>query len=869
MAAHGAVVSLVQLLKQLLKSGHFPTPEIQSLHDNVFSLQSSLERIFPVQKRIHRSAANDLEIQIRDAIYKAQDSIESFIFNQNLPSSEEITGDQYNWGSISLQEITETLDPIAEMAEKLAGIIGPERDNLLSGDESQPSKSFSGSKSTRIVGQEEDKKVVTEELLREEDKLQVIPISGMAGIGKTTLATSIYDDRIIKSQFAFRAWVTVTQDYHVGEILARLLNSMESRGQKAGDRVFQGSDEQLGLNLYQSLYNNRYLVVIDDMWGSDVWDRVRRSLPDNENGSRILLTTRILNVARSVKTGEFYHQMKHLGEEDSWTLLCEKTFGDMNCPPHLEKTGREIAKNCGGLPLSLTVIGGLLSQERKTEEYWQSIEEDTNAAASKGEDSYLEILSLSYNHLPGKLKGCFLYMGAFPEDSQIPVSRLIKLWVAEGFLIPSLNLIKSLEKVAEGHLEDLIERNLILIHKNSSDGRIKACGMHDSLRDLSVQESRKEKFFHSVKRHLQENELGTENQRRLCIHRNVLMCLKDVYKSTKSITVARTVVYAGPHHPHPMPSCLTFDLLRVLDAFTVYFIRFPYDLIKLIHLRYLSLTYSGKLPPSLSKLQNLQTLIVGRQPKIISAGKSFLPDEIWNMPQLRHLLISESDFPKIPGHKPLLLANLQSLSSINAACCTKEVLQNFPSLKKFGMWIVRPGDVAFYLADELKQLEAFKFTVLNPILGRKMNFLPKLDFPKTLRKLSLSGCGLPWEDMGVIARLPLLQVLKLRELAFKGEAWCPSSDDYIFEELKFLLLEYLDFKIWDASDSHFPSLKRLIIRHCYRLDEIPPNIGFIGGLELIELVECSRLAVESAEEISDVQESYDNRTLQVRTYSSW
>lgn len=245
-----------------------------------------------------------------------------------------------------------------------------------------------------------------------------------------------------------------------------------------------------------------------------------------------------------------------------------------------------------------------------------------------------------------------------------------------------------------------------------------------------------------------------------------------------------------------------------------------------------------------------------------------MPDEIWNMPQLRHLLISETDLPKIPGPKPLLLANLQSLSNINASCCTKEVLQNFPSLKKFGMWTLRPGDIGFYLADELKQLEAFKFTVLNPIHGKKVNFLPELDFPKTLRKLSLTGCGLPWEDMGVIARLPFLEVLKLRELAFKGEAWCPSSDDYVFEELKFLLLEYMDFKSWEASDSHFPSLKRLIIRHCYRLDRIPLEFGYIGGLELIELVECNRLAMESAEDIREDQESYDNRILQVRTYSS-
>lgn len=688
----------------------------------------------------------------------------------------------------------------------------------------------------------------------------------MAGIGKTTLARSLYEDAKIKSSFSYRAWVTVSQDYHVGDILARLLNSMESRGQKAGERVYEGSDDQLKVHMHQSLYNNKYLVVIDDMWDQDTWDKVRNSLPDNKNGSRIILTTRILSVAKSVKSSEFYHEMQPLDEENSWDLLCDKAFDGKPCPPQLEKVGREIAKNCRGLPLSLTVIGGLLSQERQTEEYWQTIEEDTNAAAAKGDEAYLDILSLSYNHLPGKLKGCFLYLGAFPEDSDIPLSKLSKLWVAEGFLVISSRQNR-LEKVAEDHLLDLNQRNLITVRKISSDGRIKTCGLHDSLRDLAVQESGKEKFFHSVRRYANARELdgGAETQRRVAVHKNILICLKDVYHTTKLISDARTLIYAGSHHHHPMPLFLTYDLLRVLDAYTVYFIRFPQELAQLIHLRYLSLTYNGKLGSSLSKLQKLQVLIVRRQPRIIFVGKSFLPDEFWNMQELRHLVMTETDLPKIPENQPLQFANLQSLTDINAASCTREVLQSMPNLKKLGMWVQRPGVVGLYL-DELEQLEVFKFTVLNPSPSKQVKFEPEFFLPPKLRKLSLTGCGLPWQAMKVIAALPDLEVLKLRELAFSGEEW---ELDYVFDKLKFLMIEYLNLKRWIAKQSNFPVLQQLYMRHCYDLEEIPSDIGYIGGLEVIELVDCSPAAVESADVIMEEQESFDHKNFQVRVYCSY
>ncbi|KAL1534710.1 putative late blight resistance protein R1A-3 [Salvia divinorum] len=871
MAAYSAVTVFRHTLEQLLDCNQLPPhvskTQIISLRENICSLQSSLDKL-PFVPKLKSDKMKDLHTRIREAIYTAQDEVDYWIRGHSTQRSDEKT--------------MKKLEDDIKLVEHDAVVLEEEIRNDPTGDlflESSPQPSFNFSGKDKIVGQEEEFKLVTEWLESDDKARLVIPIIGMPGIGKTFLARSIYDHKQIRNLFDIRAWVTLSQYYSYQEVLSKILNTMESKNYQAGHYATQGDEQTLLQRLHQELYNLKYLIVVDDVWDTKAWDRLALALPDKETGSRILLTTRILEVAHAVKNSSFLHEMKLLGLEQSWELLCYRVFGDKvedykdditkACPAHLQDTGRSIAEKCNGLPLSIMVVGGILS-ERAELEYWIRIEEDI-AAAAVGEDSYMEILSLSYNHLPDKLKGCFLYMGAFPEESEIRVSKLIKLWVAEGFLPKPELPTQTLELVAQKALVDLVQRNLISISERSSNGRIKVCLMRDSIRDLVEIESEKEKFFHCRKKYNQQLEEGMKKQRRVSIHINLLMSLEEVYETTKTITSARTLLYLGPHHHHPLPFFLTFDLLRVLDAFTVYFADFPDEILQLVHLTYLSLTYNHELPPEISLLKKLQVLMVRRKPKLIFIGVSFLPDEIWEMPELRHLWFTETDFPtlqpNIPQNRPLLL-NLQTLSYINAASCTRDVLRSMPSLKKLSMWAVAPGVIGLYL-DELKQLEAFKFTVLHPSPNKQVEFEPEISFPQTLRKLSLSGCGLPWDAMEVVAALPNLEVLKLRELAFNGEAWC-LEDHHVFDKLKFLLIEYINFKRWIADMYHFPGLERLYLKHCYELEEIPSDIGFIGPLELIELVDCSLQAVESAEIIKREQEvDYEKKDFQVRIYCSY
>ncbi|KAL0356287.1 UNVERIFIED_CONTAM: putative late blight resistance proteinR1C-3 [Sesamum radiatum] len=244
----------------------------------------------------------------------------------------------------------------------------------------------------------------------------------------------------------------------------------------------------------------------------------------------------------------------------------------------LEKKLPRIAKD---FPLTIVVIGDILSRAAKTVEYWRRVADSQTSFATDDDIGLSSVMQfLNDEHLPQHLKACFLYMGAFPLNYEIPVSKLIKLWVSEGFLKPKRS--KTLEKVAEECLEELVDRSLVLVHNSRSTSGIKTCSVHSAVWHLCVSAAEKDKFFLAINR----------------IH---------ISQSTRC-----------PYNR---------------------FYKFPDGILELVLLRYLALTCkAGDLPTTVSKLCNLQFLIVRRHMSIKSSGDpSFLPFEIWNMKQLRHI----------------------------------------------------------------------------------------------------------------------------------------------------------------------------------------------------------------------------------------
>ncbi|XP_057803168.1 putative late blight resistance protein homolog R1A-3 [Salvia miltiorrhiza] len=191
-----------------------------------------------------------------------------------------------------------------------------------------------------MVGLHEDLLAIKSRLCGESPNLQVIPIVGMGGIGKTTLAKCVYDDPLTVQQFDIRAWVTVSQDYNTDVVFSALLASMEEFDKDRSEE----SNQLAGEKVFKILKGRRYLLVMDDIWSTVAWDDVRIILPEDGNGSRVMLTTRETDVAAYADRLSGPHKMRFMDEAQSWNLLQQKVFAHQDCPPELEDVGKEIAR---------------------------------------------------------------------------------------------------------------------------------------------------------------------------------------------------------------------------------------------------------------------------------------------------------------------------------------------------------------------------------------------------------------------------------------------------------------------------------------------------------------------------------------------
>ncbi|KAL2492123.1 Disease resistance RPP13-like protein 4 [Abeliophyllum distichum] len=423
--AYASLLSLTQTVEQMLHSDDqcqvLRQTEKQigkALLEKVRFLLSFLE--YHAQK--NSETIRCVEGRIRVAAYEAEDIIESQIVSDSRNHCERRM--EFRRHNENLQKVIQELDSISEQVVNMKDRNDvenlPPRNPFPSG-----SSKFGSSNNSDMVGLDDDLMQVKDRFTGPSSKLEIVSIVGMGGIVKTTFARNV-NDPLIEYYF------------HTHE------------------------------KLYKCVKGKRYLIVLDDMWDTKAWDEVQWLFPDDSNGSRIILTTRLADVAVYAGSSSAIHHLSCLSPEKSWNLLHQTVFGEECCPCELEEIGKEIAKNCKGLPLALVVIGGLLY---------------------KGKIGHM---------ITGYYK--------------IRKSELAKLWVAEGFIKPDRS--KSLVAVAEKYVEDLFDRNMILAHERSHTGKIKICSIHDLIRNLCVRKAQEENFLHLFDRHVKNFPEGTYNQRR-------------------------------------------------------------------------------------------------------------------------------------------------------------------------------------------------------------------------------------------------------------------------------------------------------------------------------------------------------------------
>ncbi|KAK4344378.1 hypothetical protein RND71_037472 [Anisodus tanguticus] len=862
--AYASIASLMRTIESLLTYNSPMQSLICDHREEFIGLHEKISSLEVFLKDFERSnifgEMTDFEVNVKEVAGDVEYTIQLRLTEAVMANDEKA----HERLCDSLKHVAEDVDRVWKESTKIQDKGKQASKKSLVQDFSSSAKDILNVKNN-MVGRYDERERLLEDLTRGySGELKVIPVVGMGGIGKTTLAKEVYNDASICAHFDVRAWATVSQQHNVKDILVSLLNSTKEKN----DTVYMKDEAELAEladMLQKSLKSRRYLIVLDDMWSGKAWDDVRLCFPNENKGSGILLTTRNTEVASAAGTENLSLQMSLMDPDESWNLFQNIVFSNEEIPSdEFETIGKQIVDKCQGLPLSVVVVAGLLSKSERTIEDWESVAKDVKLFVTNDPDEQcLHVLRLSYNHLTSDLKSCLLYFGVFPEDSEISTERLVRLWVAEGFLKPE----KDLEGEAENCLQDLVDRCLVLVRKKSlDDSKIKSCKVHDLIYELCLREVRSQNIFVmkdcgsywtlGIPGHLIRRQTDDEDN--------------NLLKQTRSVFFCSNYVYL--HHTLN-PVLNHFNLLRILDLSLKRLWDFPPEILCLIWLRYLAMWGDFDIPSEICRLWNLQTFIV----QSYNWPSRELSETIWELMQLRHLALGSFYLPNPPSvsvgeERHLSFPNLQTISDLSPSHCTKEVISGILNTKTLG---VCGFPVDYKSCKELRlienlvhlhQLETLSFEVQNTLSYIRKNPVLTIPcakaFPATLKKLKLCGTCLRWEELNIIGELPSLEVLKLKSDACQGREWHPIAGG--FTRLKLLLIDGCDLEYWKATDDTFPVLERLVIRYCGYLKEIPVEFADIHSLRLIGLSYCKPELEASAARIRQEQEDLGNEPVDVR-----
>uniref|UniRef100_A0A0R0F6M1 Disease resistance protein RPM1 n=2 Tax=Glycine subgen. Soja TaxID=1462606 RepID=A0A0R0F6M1_SOYBN len=624
-----------------------------------------------------------------------------------------------------------------------------------------------------VVGLDGPRDTLKNWLTKGREKRTVISVVGIPGV---------------RNNFDYYALITVSQSYSAEGLLRRLLDEL-CKVKKEDPPKGVSNMESLTEEVRNRLRNKRYVVLFDDVWNETFWDHIESAVIDNKNGSRILITTRDVKVAGYCKKSSFVEVLKleePLTEEESLKLFSKKAFqysSDGDCPEELKDMSLEIVRKCKGLPLAIVAIGCLLSQKDESAPEWKQFSENLcldQLERNSELNSITKILGLSYDDLPINLRSCLLYFGMYPEDYEIKSDRLIRQWIAEGFVKHETG--KTLEEVGQQYLSGLVRRSLVQVSSFKIHGKVNRCRVHDLIHDMILRKVKDTGFCQYID--------GRDQSVSSKIVRRLTIATHDFSGSTGSSPIRSFFISTGEdevsqHLVNKIPT--NYLLLKVLD-FEGFGLRYvPENLGNLCHLKYLSFRFTGikSLPKSIGKLQNLETLDI----RDTSVYK--MPEEIRKLTKLRHLLSYYMGLIQLKD-----IGGMTSLQEIPPVIIEDDgvvVIREVGKLKQLReLWVVQLSGkhekTLCSVINEMPHLEKLRIRtadeseVIDLYITSPMSTLRKLDLSGTLTRfpnwisqfpnlvhLHLWGSRLTNDALNSLKNMPRLLFLDLSYNAYEGE----------------------------------------------------------------------------------------------------
>ncbi|KAJ0450299.1 putative virus X resistance protein-like, coiled-coil [Helianthus annuus] len=683
-----------------------------------------------------------------------------------------------------------------------------------------------------VIGRQVEKEKLLNKLLGDDgsskENFSIVPIVGMGGVGKTTLARHLYNDAQVKDHFEPKIWVCVSDDFDVFKISDIILQSMTKESKEYKDL------DQLQMALTEKSKDKRFLLVLDDVWheDDDDWEKLVLPFRSCDHGSRIIITTRKEELLKKLHFCNL-DSLKSLSHEDALSLFALQALGVENFNSHttLKPHGEGIVKKCAGLPLALKAIGRLLGTRTNVED-WEDVL-NSEIWNLENSDKIVPALRLSYHDLSADLKQLFAYCSLFPKDYLFDKEELVLLWMAEGLLSPS-NATKSPERLGHEYFEILLSRSFFQHAPNDESLFI----MHDLMNDLAMLAAGE--LFLRFDNHMK---IGTDDlakYRHMSFSREMYVGYHkfEAFKGAKSMRTLLAVsidvdrswnyFFLSNKILVDLLPCLT--LLRVLSLGRFQITEVPEFIGSLKHLRYLnfSRTRIEVLPENIGNLYNLQTLIVFGCKSLTK-----LPESFSKLKKLRHFDIRDTPLLK---KLPFGIGELESLQTL-----TKIIIE---------------GDDGFAI-NELKGLTNLHREV-------SIEGLHKVQCAKHAQEANLSlkkitGLELQWVNEFDGSRIGTHENDVLNELK-------PNSDT--LKELSIVSYGGTQFSNW-VGDRSFHELVNVCIRDCRKCKSLPP-FGLLPSLKRLQIQGMDEVKIIGLELTGNDVNAF--RSLEVLTFedmSGW
>ncbi|KAK2362527.1 putative disease resistance protein RGA3 [Trifolium repens] len=672
---------------------------------------------------------------------------------------------------------------------------------------------------SNVIGRENEKEAIIQLLMESNPKglgdksLAVIPIVGIGGLGKTTLAKLVFNDKRIDEVFQMKIWACVSNDFDIRQILIKIINSaFLSASPPPSVAIANQEDikhfdiEQLQIRLRHKLSSQKFILVLDDIWNGDraKWIELLDLIKVGAAESKIIVTTRSNSIASMMGTVS-PHVLEGLALDNCLSLFVKWAFkdGEEEKYSNLVDIGKDIVKKCGGVPLAVKTLGSSLFSKYDLNK-WLFVRDHDVWNLEQKKDDILPALKLSYDEMPSYLRQCFAYFSLFPKNHPILVLKIISLWIDHG-LVQSNNGSENLDHIAREYIHEFHSRSLL---QDFNDfGAVSIFNVHDLIHDLALYVA-KEEFVTVVS----NTRNISEQARHLSIIEND--SLGDVlFPKSKSVrTIFFPIMGVGLDNESLLNIWLSrYKYLRFLDLSDSSFETLPNSIAELEHLRVLILSNNNKIkriPHFIFKLHNLQVLGLDGCTELET-----LPKGLRKMTSLRYLTITTK----------------QSVLSLTE-------FANMNNLQVLSFEDCKNMKFIFNGAQKLTSIETLFLSSCGSLKSLPLHIFPKL------QSLTIEDCNMlnmSWNNESPIQKL-MLKYLCIQN--FSGLSSLPEWIEGATETLQTLIIYNLpNLHTLPECLTTMTDLRKLHIIGCPQLLSLPSDIHQLTSLEDLFIYECPEL----------------------------